>query len=30
MSISHAAAAQQAPAKKVTVATLAALRARNE
>ena len=30
MSISHAAAAQQAPAKKVTVATLAALRARGE
>ena len=30
MSISHAAAAQQAPAKKVTVATLAALRSRGE
>jgi 3-methyl-2-oxobutanoate hydroxymethyltransferase len=30
MTISHAAASQQAPARKVTVATLAALRARNE
>src|SRR6476646_8363716 len=30
MSIPHAAASQQAPAKKVTVATLAALRARDE
>jgi 3-methyl-2-oxobutanoate hydroxymethyltransferase len=30
MSISHAAAAQQAPAKKVTVATLAALHSRGE